>query len=129
MKKDTHPVYFADAKVTCACGRSFAVGSTKEKLEVEICSACHPFYTGRQKLVDTAGRLEKFNKRYAQTEGKTLARVSTKKVAPRVKKESKSVSKILRNAPRVVPPARIAKGDSPAGRSPKPAAPKTADKK
>jgi large subunit ribosomal protein L31 len=66
MKKDTHPVYFADAKVTCACGAHFSVGSTKEKLEVEICSQCHPFYTGNDKILDAAGRVEKFKARRAQ---------------------------------------------------------------
>ncbi|MEK7109306.1 MAG: 50S ribosomal protein L31 [Patescibacteria group bacterium] len=63
MKTDTHPTYFPEAKVTCACGRSFAVGSTKEKLEVEICSNCHPFYTGNEKILDAAGRVEKFKTR------------------------------------------------------------------
>lgn len=63
MKSETHPTYFPEAKVTCACGRSFAVGSTQEKIEVEICSECHPFYTGQEKVLDTAGRLEKFNAR------------------------------------------------------------------
>ncbi len=63
MKSETHPTYFPEAKVTCACGRTFAVGSTVEKLEVEICSECHPFYTGNEKVLDTAGRLEKFNAR------------------------------------------------------------------
>jgi large subunit ribosomal protein L31 len=66
MKTETHPTYFKDAKVTCACGRSFAVGSTKEKLSVEICSACHPFYTGNEKILDAAGRVEKFKARRAK---------------------------------------------------------------
>lgn len=65
MKTETHPTYFPEAKVTCACGNSFAVGSTKEKIEVEICSNCHPFYTGNDKLMDTAGRVEKFKARRA----------------------------------------------------------------
>lgn len=65
MKADTHPKYFAGATVTCACGRSFNVGSTEEKLEVEICSACHPFYTGNEKILDAAGRVEKFKARRA----------------------------------------------------------------
>jgi large subunit ribosomal protein L31 len=65
MKADTHPTYFPEAKVVCACGRTFTVGSTKEKLEVEICSNCHPFYTGNEKLLDAAGRVEKFKKRAA----------------------------------------------------------------
>ncbi len=65
MKTQTHPTYFPEAKVTCACGRSFVVGSTAEKIEVEICSNCHPFYTGNDKLMDTAGRVEKFKARRA----------------------------------------------------------------
>ena len=63
MKADTHPTYFPQAKVVCACGREFTVGSTKEKLEVEICSNCHPFYTGNEKILDAAGRVEKFKAR------------------------------------------------------------------
>ncbi len=63
MKSETHPEYFPGAKVACACGRSFSVGSTKEKLEVEICSNCHPFYTGNEKILDAAGRVEKFKAR------------------------------------------------------------------
>lgn len=66
MKSETHPAYFPNAKVTCACGKSFAVGSTKEKLEVEICSNCHPFYTGNDKILDAAGRVEKFKARKAK---------------------------------------------------------------
>ena len=65
MKTDTHPAYFAEAQVVCACGRTFTVGSTEEKLSVEICSACHPFYTGNDKILDAAGRVEKFKKRAA----------------------------------------------------------------
>ena len=65
MKSDTHPTYFPQAQVTCACGQTFTVGSTKEKLSVEICSACHPFYTGNEKIMDVAGRVEKFKARRA----------------------------------------------------------------
>lgn len=75
MKIDIHPKYFPEAKVTCACGNKFTVGSTKEKIEVEICSACHPFYTGNDKVIDTAGRVERFKTRAA----KTVAKKSTKK--------------------------------------------------
>ena len=63
MKKGLHPKYFQEAEIKCACGRVFKVGSVKEKLGVEICSKCHPFYTGGSKLVDTAGRVEKFKQR------------------------------------------------------------------
>ncbi len=66
MKKDIHPTYFPSAKVTCACGNTFVMGSTKEKIEVEICSACHPFYTGNDKVIDTAGRVERFKARAAK---------------------------------------------------------------
>jgi len=60
MKKDIHPEYFTDAKIICNCGNVINTGSTVKEQNVEICSACHPFYTGKQKLVDTAGRVNKF---------------------------------------------------------------------
>jgi large subunit ribosomal protein L31 len=63
MKKNIHPKYYM-AKVRCACGNEFEVGSTKKEIKVEICSKCHPFFTGKQKLVDTAGRVEKFYRKY-----------------------------------------------------------------
>ena len=63
MKKDIHPKY-GKATVRCACGETFTTGSTRGELTVEICSKCHPFYTGRQKLVDSCGRVERFKKRY-----------------------------------------------------------------
>jgi large subunit ribosomal protein L31 len=63
MKQGIHPKYEL-VKVKCACGNEFETKSTKEKLNVDICSQCHPFYTGKQKLLDTAGRVEKFNKKY-----------------------------------------------------------------
>lgn len=65
MKKDIHPKYFPNAKATCACGAVFTVGSTQEKIDIEICSQCHPFYTGTDKVLDSAGRVEKFKNRVA----------------------------------------------------------------
>ncbi len=65
MKKDIHPQYFPKALVKCACGNQFKVGSTKEELHVEICSNCHPFYTGKERIIDTAGRVEKFKAKRA----------------------------------------------------------------
>jgi len=62
-KKDIHPKYYKNAKVKCACGNEFTVGSTKPELEIEICSKCHPFYTGRDKVVDTLGQIQKFKTR------------------------------------------------------------------
>lgn len=66
MKKDIHPKYFPEARVRCACGNTFTVGSTQEFIEVEICSKCHPFYTGKERILDTMGRVEKFRKRLAK---------------------------------------------------------------
>ena len=66
MKKDIHPQYYPKAKVTCACGNSFTVGATKETIEVEVCSACHPFYTGKKKIMDKVGRVQKFRARLAK---------------------------------------------------------------
>ena len=65
MKTDTHPKYHASAEVKCACGSTISVGSTNKDLHVEICSQCHPFYTGNDKILDTAGRVEKFKARRA----------------------------------------------------------------
>lgn len=83
MKKDIHPQYYPNARATCACGNTFLVGSTKPEIFVEICSACHPFYTGKEKLVDTAGRVERFLK--IQAKKKDLSK--TKKI--RTKKQTK----------------------------------------
>ncbi|HBA46002.1 50S ribosomal protein L31 [Candidatus Nomurabacteria bacterium RIFCSPLOWO2_02_40_28] len=67
MKKDIHPKYDLKTKATCACGAVFYVGSTMPSIAMEICSKCHPFYTGNEKIMDTAGRVERFNKRKAAT--------------------------------------------------------------
>ena len=64
MKAAIHPQYFDNCAVTCACGNKFTTGSTIEKIEVEVCSKCHPFFTGKQKLVDPAGRVDKYMKKY-----------------------------------------------------------------
>ena len=63
MKANIHPDY-VEATVTCACGNTFKVGSTKSQLKVDVCSKCHPFFTGTQRILDTAGRVERFNRRY-----------------------------------------------------------------
>ena len=73
MKKDIHPSYFAHAVATCACGATYTVGSTRETISVEICSACHPFYTGTSKTLDTAGRVERFKARVAKVGSKKAA--------------------------------------------------------
>lgn len=81
MKKDIHPTYYPDAKVTCACGNSFTVGATVKEINVELCSNCHPFYTGKQKLVDTARRVEKFKERAAKKSSGTVTAKKKKKTA------------------------------------------------
>ena len=69
MKTDIHPKY-EQATIKCACGNTMTVGSTKKEISVEICSQCHPFFTGKQKLVDTAGRIERFRKKYEKFQNK-----------------------------------------------------------
>ncbi len=77
MKKDIHPTYFPEAKAICACGANYIVGSTMESFRVEICSNCHPFFSGNEKVLDTAGRVERFKKRAAAT--KTAAKTTKAK--------------------------------------------------
>ncbi|PIR98589.1 MAG: 50S ribosomal protein L31 [Candidatus Colwellbacteria bacterium CG10_big_fil_rev_8_21_14_0_10_41_28] len=81
MKQDIHPKYTDKATIKCSCGNTIVVGSTKDSMEVEICSSCHPFYTGKDKLVDTAGRVEKFKAR--REAAKTKAKPKTKKASPK----------------------------------------------
>ena len=91
MKKDIHPKYYRDAKVTCVCGNTFTTGSTLPEIKTELCSACHPFYTGKQKLVDTARRVEKFK---AKVEAKSEAAKGKKgKTAKRAAKAEKTKAK------------------------------------
>lgn len=88
MKKDIHPKYHTDAKVSCVCGHTFVTGSTLPELKVELCSACHPFYTGKQKLFDAARRVEKFK---AKVEAKTTKAV--KHVSKTAKRATKAKTK------------------------------------
>ncbi len=81
MKKEIHPKYYPEAKVICGCGATYTIGSTEPELRVEICGACHPFYTGTAKLVDTAGRVDRFKAR--------LAKVSSPKTGRKVKTAAK----------------------------------------
>jgi len=64
MKDKIHPQYYNDARVICSCGNTFTTGSTKKELKVELCSKCHPFFTGERRVLDTTGRVERFKKRY-----------------------------------------------------------------
>lgn len=86
MKASTHPTYYSNAKVICACGNEFSVGSTKETLSVELCSKCHPFYTGQQKLVDTSRRIEKFAE-------KTKAKAALPATGKKAKAEKRAAQK------------------------------------
>jgi large subunit ribosomal protein L31 len=90
MKQGIHPNYVLST-VRCACGYSFQTRSTRPEIHVEICSNCHPFFTGKQKLVDAAGRLERFAKKFEKTEGKTI----------RVKAKTKA-AKTVKTAPKVL---------------------------
>lgn len=92
MKSKIHPKYNEKVTVTCACGNSFETGSTAESLSVEVCSACHPFYTGKQKLVDTAGRVDKFRQR--QEEAAKLQKEGTDK--PKKKKVAKQGEEVTK---------------------------------
>jgi large subunit ribosomal protein L31 len=97
MKKDIHPKYYEKAKAVCACGNVFEIGSTKPELSIELCSSCHPFYTGKQKLVDTARRVEKFQAKVAASKevsgGKAVRSKKEKKAAKAAKKTAKKVEK------------------------------------
>jgi len=64
MKANIHPKYYPDAQIVCSCGNTIVAGSTKKLLKVEMCSACHPFFTGEHRMIDTAGRVERFKQRY-----------------------------------------------------------------
>ena len=79
MQKQIHPQYYPNAKVQCACGNKFTVGATVPEIKIEICSACHPFYTGKGRTVDTKGRVERFKKRLEKTAKKSAGRRIKKK--------------------------------------------------
>ena len=90
MKEKIHPTYeFVEA--VCACGNKFMTRSTAKTLKLDICAACHPFFTGKQKLLDTEGMAEKFNKRFAKTEGKTMVRKPKTEVKAKAKLVKKPV--------------------------------------
>ncbi len=116
MKKEIHPTYHTKAKVVCACGKTYKTGSTVEEISIDLCSGCHPFYTGKQKLVDTAGRVEKFlakRKRAQANSGagddaaakddsagdeKKVEKVDAK-AASKAKKEAKKAKEVKKETP------------------------------
>lgn len=91
MKKDIHPTYHSAVKVTCSCGNTFTTGSTSESLTVEMCSNCHPYYTGKSKVVDTQGRVERFKRMMEQK--KKSGPLRSKKAKKAVAKQKKSEKK------------------------------------
>ena len=94
MKQGMHPTYNKAVAATCACGNSFKVGSTAKEISVEVCSNCHPFYTGKQKLVDVAGRVDKFRQRQEEaTKLQTAAKQSSSK-KEQGKKKGPKVTKL-----------------------------------
>lgn len=91
MKPEIHPQYHKDCKVTCACGNAFTIGSTVDHISVEVCSSCHPFYTDKQKIVDTAGRVNRFKDYTAKQE--TVSATRKGKKAKKEKSEAKKASR------------------------------------
>jgi large subunit ribosomal protein L31 len=89
MKEGIHPTYFKESNAKCACGATFNVGSTEKDISVEICSMCHPFYTGKQKLVDTAGRVDKFKARI-----EAASKAKSAKTAKKVEEETEEAPEV-----------------------------------
>lgn len=89
MKTKIHPKWYHDAKITCACGNTFSTGATQELIEVEVCSQCHPFYTGQMKFVDTAGRVDAFLEKQKMARKKFLKKTDKRKIKKqkRIEKE------------------------------------------
>ena len=136
MKKDIHPDY-KEATVTCGCGNSFTTRSTRDKIAIEVCSNCHPFYTGKQKFVDTAGMVDRFTRKWT---GEAAQKAKAATAKPEVKKAAAAVARLQASRqqqtlaatlgapkPAATPPAAPAKSPSPApavaAKAPAPAAP------
>ncbi len=98
MKDAIHPTYYPDARATCACGASYTAGSTRKEVRVEICAACHPFYTGVEKIVDTAGRVEKFERRRRAAQPAAVAAKKERVVKKRVMKLVEKSEKVRKSA-------------------------------
>jgi len=92
MKAKIHPTWYPEAKVTCACGNTFTIGAAAPEIEVEVCSACHPFYTGQMKYVDTAGRVDAFRARQKNAKKKVLSKAE-RRASKRAKKLKDEMSR------------------------------------
>lgn len=97
MKNNIHPNYTAKAQVTCACGSTFTIGSILSTLQVDICSKCHPFFTGEMKFVDRQGRVDKFFKKVAAAEAAKATKKTTKKKVEKSAEDAQSYKDILRD--------------------------------
>lgn len=95
MKKDIHPKYYSNAKITCACGNVIETGSTVKEIKVEICSACHPLYTGKNKILDTTGRVERFKKITKKASEKKVIGNKKEKRKARQKKSKAETKKVI----------------------------------
>lgn len=95
MKKDIHPKWYPEAKVTCACGNSFTIGSTSPEIQVEICSACHPFFTGEMKFVDTQGRVEKFIAKQKAAQDKKYVKKKIRRQAKEKEEKPRTLKEML----------------------------------
>jgi large subunit ribosomal protein L31 len=93
MKVKIHPTYYPNAKVICACGNTFTVGSTKEEIQVEVCSACHPFFTGEAKYIDTQGRVEKFEEQRRKAAPGQIIKKKQKKILKRLEEERREAAR------------------------------------
>ncbi len=92
MKKGIHPKYYQDCQATCACGNTFTTGSTMPEIRVDICSACHPFYTGQAKYIDSEGRIERFERKRKMA----ASRLKSPKVGKKIKVKAKSKKKTVK---------------------------------
>ena len=93
MKPNIHPKYFDNCKVTCACGNTFVTGSTIPEIKVEICSKCHPFFTGEMRYVDTLGRVERFKQKQDKSAGKTYLKKKERKLQKVLEAEKKEAAR------------------------------------
>jgi large subunit ribosomal protein L31 len=121
MKQDIHPEYKI-ATVHCSCGNTFQTRSTKSELRVEICSNCHPFYTGKQKLIDAGGRVERFQRRYAKQQEESTARgAERERAAPAAPRATPAARPAPEPAPEAAPEPEAALPAPEAASSPEPA--------
>jgi len=95
MKSDIHPKWFANTAVSCACGNAFTVGSIKDKIQLDICNKCHPFYTGEMRFVDTMGRVERFQSKQKQAAKSTYVSKKKKKQMKKDQAPQKSLKEML----------------------------------